>query len=77
MRFPIKVGALGIDPCVIMRENCTQNDGRISYKLTGLAVEILEFVCEKMNLTTIFLPPSLNLEFDLLVKEISDVEGNL
>jgi len=77
MGFPIKVGTLGIDPFVIMRENYSQNDGRISYKLTGLAVEILKFVCEKMNLTTIFLPPSLNLEFDSFVKEIADVEGDL
>jgi len=77
MGCPIKVGTLGIDPYVIMRENYTQNDGRISFKLTGLAVEVLKFVCEKMNLTTIFLPPSLNLEFDSFVKEIADVEGDV
>jgi len=59
-----------------MRENYTQNDGRISYKLTGLSVEILKFVCEKMNLK-IFHPPSLNLELDSFVKEIADVEGDL
>jgi hypothetical protein len=77
MGCPINVGALGIDPYVIITENYTQNDGRISYKLTGLSVEILKFVCEKMNLTTIFFPPSLNIEFNSLVKEIADVEDDL
>jgi hypothetical protein len=77
MGCPIKVGSVGIDPYVIMTENYTEIDGRSSYKLTGLSVEILKYVCEKMNLTTIFFPPSLNLELDSFVKEVSDVEEDL
>jgi hypothetical protein len=77
LRCSIKIGTIGIDPYVIMTENCTQSDGRIQYKLTGLSVEILKLVCEKMNWTTIFLPPSLNVEFDSFVKEIADLEEDI
>ena len=63
MGCPIKVGTVGIDPSVIVTENYTQNDGSTVFKITGLSVEILKFVCEKMNLTTIFLAPSLNLDW--------------
>jgi hypothetical protein len=43
MGCPIKVGTAGIDPFVIMTENCTQNDGSTAYKPTGLSVDILKF----------------------------------
>jgi hypothetical protein len=72
---PIKVGAVGIYPFVIMTEDYTKNDGRIPYKLTGLSVEIVQLVCEKMNLTTIFLAPSLNMNMDSYVKEITELDG--
>jgi hypothetical protein len=62
MGCPIKVGTVEIDPSVIVTKNYTQNDGSTAYKITGLSVEILKFVCEKMNLTTIFLAPSQNLD---------------
>jgi len=77
MGCPIKVGTLGIDPYVIMTENYTQNDGSTAYKLTGLSVETLEFVCEKLNLTTIFLAPSLNMELNSYVKEVYDIDDGL
>jgi len=77
MGCPIKVGTLGIDPFVIMTENYTENDGRILYKITGFSVEVLKLVCEKMNLTTIYLPPSLNMELDSFVKVVTDLEDDL
>jgi hypothetical protein len=77
MGCPINVGKVGIDPFVIMTENYTQNDGGIGYKLTGLSAEILQLVCEKMNLTTVFLAPSINLEMDSYVKENSELDEGL
>jgi hypothetical protein len=77
MGCPIKLETVGIDPLVIMRENYTQNDGRIPYKLTGLSVEIVQVVCEKMNLTTIFLAPSLNTEIDSYVKVATELDEGL
>jgi hypothetical protein len=74
MGCPIKVGIVGIDPFVFMEENRTQNCGRIAYKLKGLSVEILKLVCEKMNLTAVFLPPLLNMEWDSFVKAITELE---
>jgi len=77
MGCPIKVGTIGIDPYVIVTENCTSKDGITAYKMTGLSVDILQLVCEKMNLTTIFLPPSLNIELDSFAKEIAKLEDDL
>jgi len=74
MGCPFKVGTVGIDPFVIKPQNYTQHDGRIAYKLTGLSVEILQLVCNKMNLTTLFLASSLNLEMDSYVKEITELD---
>jgi hypothetical protein len=53
MGCPITVGALGIDSYVIVTENYTQNDGSTSYKLTGLSIEVLTFVCDKIKLTAV------------------------
>jgi len=77
MGCPIKVGTIGISPFVILTENYTQNYGSTVYKLTGLSVDILKLVCEKMNLTALFFAPSLNTEFDLFVKQISELEDGL
>jgi len=76
MGCPIKIGAIGIDPYV-MTENYTQNDRRDSYKLTGLAVEILKFVCEKVKLTAISIPPTLNVELYSYVKTLGELDEGL
>jgi len=60
-----------------MTENYTQNDGTTVYKLTGMSVDILKLVCEKMNLTALFLKPSLKLELNSIVKHITQLEDNL
>jgi hypothetical protein len=62
---------------MIMTENYTQSDGSTEYKLRGPSVEILKLLFEKMNLKTIFLPPSLNMEFDSFVKESAELEVDL
>jgi len=77
MGCPIKVGTVGIDPFVTMTENYAHSVGRIPYKLTGLSVELLKLVCEEMNLTTVFLIPSLNMELDSFVKEIDELDEGL
>jgi len=77
MGCPIKVGTIGIDPFVIMTDNYTQNDGSPAYRLTGLSVDILKLVCEKMNLTTIFHAPSLNVEIGSYVKEFTELDESV
>jgi len=77
MGCPIKFGTFGINPAVIMTENYTQKDGSTAYKLTGLSVEILTFVCEKMNLTIVFLAPSLNLGVIPFAKSFGELVDGL
>ena len=77
MGCPIRVGTVGIDPFVIMAENYTQNDGSPVYKVTGLSVEILKLVSQKMNLTTIFLAPSLYMDFFSYAKLKADLSEDI
>ena len=62
---------------MIKTKNFTQNDGSTAYKMTGLNVEILKFVCDKVNLTAVFLLPSLNLELDSAVKHFAELEEGI
>jgi len=77
MGFTIKVGSIGVEPFVSMIENSTQYDGSTAYKVTGLTVEILKLVCERINLTAVFLPPSLNIELDSAIKRFVELEEGL
>ena len=74
MGCPIKEGTWRINPIVIMTENYTQNNVQYSLQLTGLSVDIVKFVCEKINLTALFLAPSLNLELDSCIKRAAELE---
>jgi len=77
MVCPIKLGTVGFSPFVIVTRKYTQFDGSNAYEMTGLSDEILKFVCDVMNLTTIFLEPSLELSIDPYVKVIGDLEDGL
>ena len=74
---PIKVSTIGIDPYVILTQNYTQNGGSTEYRVTGLSVDILVLVFEKMNLTTVFLPPGISTEPGPYFKVLSDFEDGL
>jgi len=73
MGLPIILGLLTSDLGVKITENSTENDYRIARKAKYLAVEIVQMVCEKMNLTTIFRAPSTDLSFDSYMKEFGDL----
>jgi len=77
MGCPIKVGTVGFEPYVIMTENYTQNNSSTAYKMTGLSVEIFKFVCENLNLTYVFLPPSLNIEYESYTKTFTELDESL
>ena len=62
---------------MIMTQNYKQNDGSTEFKLTGLSVDILKLVCEKMNLTPIFLQPSLSIEYDSYARSFSELDEGL
>ena len=80
MGLPFKVAVIVVNRDEIITENSTQNGVSTDYKSTHLAVEIVKFVCQKMNLTTIFPPPSVEgtienyaMEFGALEDGTSDV----
>jgi len=77
MGCPIKISTVGVDPYVIMTENITQNDGSTAYKVTGLSVEIVKYVCEWLNMTYVFLPPSVNIELDSYINSLNELNGGI
>jgi hypothetical protein len=62
---------------VIMTEHYTQNNCRSLYKFTRLSVGIFEFVCEKINLTSSFLPPVLNIALESAVTKLAELDDSL
>ena len=74
MGFPIKVAVIGHDASVKITENYMQNDSSAASKTTHLSVEIVKLVCETMNLTITWLPPSLDLGLDSFVKQFGDLD---
>jgi hypothetical protein len=77
MGCPIKVGTAGFEPYVIKTENYIQKDGSSEFKITGLSVEVLKLVCEKMNLTTDFLSLSQNMSIYNFENGFGDLEDGL
>jgi len=66
---PITVSSYGIPPYIILTGNSTDGDGNVMYKLGGLAVQNLLLAVDKMNVTVVFLKPSLKLEIEKALYE--------
>jgi hypothetical protein len=69
----IRVASLGLPPYIILTGNSTDSDGNVVYKLGGLAVHNLLLAVGKMNVTVVFLKPSLGME----TKDGAQEAGNL
>jgi hypothetical protein len=69
----IRVASFGMPPYVILIGNSTDSDGNVVYKLGGLAVQNLLLAVDKMNVTVVFLKPSLEITVDRTLFEA----GNL
>ena len=77
MGTPFKVAVMGPDPDEIITENSTKKGVSTDYISSYLRVEIVKFVCEKMNLTTIFPPPSIDLNIENYAKEFGILEDGI
>ena len=77
MGLPIKVGLIGKDLGVNITENSTSNDYKIARKTKDIDVEIVQLVCEKLNLTTIFRAPSIDFSVESYLKEFGDLNDGL
>jgi hypothetical protein len=69
----IRVASLGLPPYIIVTGNSTDSDGNVVYKLGGLTVHNLLLAVDKMNVTVVFLKPSLGNS----LQEVLHVSGNL
>ena len=54
----IRAATLGLPPYIILTGNTTNSDGKVLYKLGGLAVQNLLLAANKMNVTVVFRKPS-------------------
>jgi hypothetical protein len=69
----IRVASVGIPPYIILTGNSTDRDGNVVYKLGGLAAHNLLLAVGKMNVTAVFLKPSVR----VAMEEILNEAGNL
>jgi len=59
----INVASIGIPPFVILTRNETEEDGKTVYDIRGKMIEYFLLSMKKVNLTVVFLEPSLNISF--------------
>jgi len=71
--LPFKLGLLTNDLGVKITEISTESDYRTDRKAKYLYVQIVQLVYEKLNLTTIFRPPSTDFSFESYMKEFGDL----
>ena len=69
----IRVASFGIPPYIILAGNSTDSDGNVVYKLGGLAVQNLLLAVDKMNLTIVFLKPSLRFAQEEIAYEAANL----
>jgi hypothetical protein len=56
---PIKVSSIGVEPYLLIEDGIDQDAGSSIIRLSGIAVEPIIFIAEKINVTLIFLEPCL------------------
>ena len=69
----IIVGSYEIPPYIILTGKSTDSDGNVVYNLDGLAIQNLRLAVDKMNVSVVFLKPSLK----LVIEEALYESGNL
>jgi len=65
----IRVASIGIPPYIFLMGNSTDSDGNVVYKLGGLAVQNLLLAVDKVNVTVVFLKPSVRLAYTAVAYE--------
>jgi hypothetical protein len=69
----IRVETIGTEPFVTLVKNHTQKNGNTVYEVRGLSVEYFLLSIKKMNMTVVFLPPSLEISLEAVWR----IMGNL
>jgi hypothetical protein len=70
---PLKVASIATEPYVIVTEKSEKNNGSSVLRLSGISVEPLIFIAEKINITLIFLEPSFELTLSSCWKQVNEV----
>ena len=71
----IRVSTLGLPPYIISMGNSTDREGNVMYKLGGIAVHNLLLAVDKMNVTVVFLKPSLRFNIVECTYEAGNLAG--
>ena len=70
---PVRVASIGIPLYIILTGNSTDSDGNVVYNLGGLSVQNLLLALDKINVTVVFLKPSLKLAIQEAFHEITNL----
>ena len=73
----IKTASFGINPFVILTSTKTKEDGTTVYDIRGLMVEFFLLSITKMNMTVVFLQPSLELSFEAIMREATQLTDGI
>jgi hypothetical protein len=73
----IKASTIGIPPSVILNKKETEEGGNAVYDVRGIMVEFLLLSMKKMNMTVVFLQPSLDISFEAGLREASKLMSGI
>jgi len=77
MGWSIKLSTIYFKTILFVTGKYSQNDGSTAYEVTGLSVEMLKSVCEKMNLTNVLPETQQSLNSGNALKSIVEIEDGL
>jgi hypothetical protein len=69
----IRVATFGIPPYIILTGNSTDSEGNVVYKLGGLAVQNLLLAADNMNVTVVFLKPTVTIAMEEGANELGNI----
>jgi len=73
----IKTATIGFHPFVSLISTETKEDGTTVYEMRGLLVEYFLLSIKKMNMTVLFLQPSLELSFEAGLREVTQLMAGI
>jgi len=76
-KFVIEAATIGFHPFVSLIGEETKEDGNRVYEMRWILVEIFLLYVKKMNMTVVFLQPSLELSFGAIMREATQLKEGI
>ncbi|KAJ4428427.1 hypothetical protein ANN_24464 [Periplaneta americana] len=77
MGCTITASSIGVEPYVILIKNETLEDGSTVFEIGGVPAEMLILLAQKMNMTVIFIPPTLTMDVEPIITVFNEVMSGM